>query len=229
LQKSIFATVNDGWDRDFTAWAEANLTKEITDQIKAEPITRNKWDMLKKNLPTGAATDEKLKAVRAEITTLHDNLKAKDQELINFKAQSANQLNSFQKDYMLSQEIARLDISDQAKQFLTLKQVQDQFIEKIKPKGIDLVLENNVLIPRIKNAEGVMLDLYEGNAKVSLSGLLAKELDNVLKKSNGGGNPNPEPKPIPTAPAPAGLTIAQMNAIEVKKKFEALRAAALAK
>lgn len=231
MHAKFYALISDGFDKDFTAYAEANLAKEITEQIKAEPVTRNKWDLLKRNLPTGAVTDEKLKVVRAEIATLHEALKAKDIEFTTFKTQADQKVTNFQKDFMLGQELSKLDISDTAKQFLTPKQIQDQFVEKLAPKGILIALENNALVPRVKNAEGTMLDLYEGNQKLTLQDLMKRELANILKQSAGTGTPTGGAAPIviPQGAMPEGLSLMQMNALRVAEKFKKMRDEAVTK
>jgi hypothetical protein len=223
LRGRLYAEVNDGFDRDFVAFAEANLPKETTEKIKAEKITRAKWDLLRGALPKSGTETEQMKAARLEIEKLHTELKAKDTAFETFKGEADGKLNDFQKSYLLSQEVAKLPIADTAKQFLTLADIQNKFVEAIGKKGIILTLENNTLTPKVKTAEGALMDHFVGNVKSTLPDLFKTELTQYLKQSNGGGNPPAPPAPpAPGIPA-GGLSLQEMNARAVKEKFEKMK------
>lgn len=225
LRKKIFAEVYNGFDKDFIAYAESDLPKEAADKIKAEPMTRNKWDLIRAALPKPGTETEQVKAMKSEVEKLHNDLKAKDTTFNQFKAESENKMTDFQKNFLLTQEMAGLQIADSAKQFVTLADIQTKFNEAIAKKGIVLVMDNNKLLPKTKTPEGVFMDHYIGNDKSTLETLFKTELSTYLKQSNGGGAPPAGPGAGAGAPpAPAGgLTLQQMNEIEVKKKFAAMK------
>jgi 6-pyruvoyl-tetrahydropterin synthase len=226
LKGKLYAEINDGFDKDFVAFAEANLPKETTEKIKAEKITRAKWDLLRNALPKSGTETEQMKAARTEIEKLHGELKNKDTEFATFKNEADGKLSDFQKNFLLSQEVAKLSIADTAKQFLTLADIQNKFVEAISKKGLVLAVENNALIPKVKTAEGALMDSFTGNVKTTLSDLFNTELKQYLKQSNGGGgNPPVPPVPAPAGGAPvAGLSLQEMNALAVKEKFAKLKA-----
>lgn len=222
LRNRFFAEAYNGFDKDFIAFAESDLPKEVAERIKAEKNTRNKWDILVKSLPKAGTETEQAKALRVEIEKLHGALKEKDTLFETFKGEADNKLNSFQKDFLLAQEVAKLPIADSAKQFLTLADIQSKFVEAISKKGIVLSMENNTLTPKIKTPEGALMDHYVGNVKSGLTDLFKTELAPYLKQSNGSGNP--PPPPVPPTPVPQqGLTLQEMNAIKVKENFAKLK------
>jgi 6-pyruvoyl-tetrahydropterin synthase len=226
LKGRIYSEVNDGFDKDFIAFAEANLPKETTDKIKAEKITRAKWDLLRGSLPKAGTETEQMKAARLEIEKLHTELKAKDTTFEAFKSESDGKLTNFQKNFMLSQEVAKLPIADTAKQFLTLADIQNKFVEALDKKGIILQLDNNTLIPKVKTAEGALMDHYTGNVRTTLPDLFNAELKQYLKQSNGGnGGGAPPAPPAPPKTVHTGLSLQEMNAVAVKEKFEKERQA----
>lgn len=225
LRSRFFAEVYNGFDKDFNAFAESDLPKDVAEKIKAEKITRNKWDLIRGALPKPGTETEQAKALSAEIKKLHDALKEKDTTFETFKVEADGKLSNFQKDYLLAQEVAKLPIADSAKQFLTLADIQNKFVDAISKKGIILAMENNTLTPKIKTPEGALMDHYVGNVKSGLPDLFKTELAPYLKQSNGGGNPPPPPAMPPGGGTPPqGLTLQQMNEIEVKKKFAAMKA-----
>lgn len=225
LRSRIFAEVYNGFDKDFTAFAESDLSKEVADKVKAEKMTRNKWDIIRQAIPKPGTESDQMKAARTEIEKLHNAMKDKETEFTTFKAAADNRVSDFQKSYLLAQEIAKLPIADSAKQFVTVADIQNKFVDAITKKGIVLVMDNNVLLPKTKTPEGAMMDVYAGNNKVGLPELFTTELATYLKQSNGGGTPPPAPPAgggAPPAPA-GGLTLQQMNEIEVKKKFAKMK------
>ncbi len=226
LRSKIFAEVYNGFDRDFVAFAESDLPKEVADKIKAEKMTRNKWDLIRQALPKPGTETEQVKASRAEIAKLHESLKEKDVQFAAFKGEADTKLNDFQKNFLLTQEMTKLQIADSAKQYLTLADIQTKFNEAISKKGIVLTMENNTLIPKVKTAEGALMDHYVGNDKTTLATLFNTELSTYLKQSNGGGTPPPTP-PVPApngGTPPQGLTLQQMNGLAVQEKIRQMKA-----
>ncbi len=223
----IKSAINDGFDKDFVSFAEASLPKETADKIKAEKVTRTKWELLRGALPKPGTETEQMKAARLEIEKLHNDLKLKDTEFVTFKSEADNKLGDFQKNYLLAQEVAKLPIADTAKQFLTLTDIQNKFVEAIGKKGIVLTLENNVLTPKIKTAEGVLMDHFVGNVKSTLPELFKTELTPYLKQSAGGGGGNPPVPPVPPVPGvpAAGMSLQEMNGLLVKEKIAREKAA----
>ncbi len=226
LRSKIFAEVYNGFDRDFIAFAESDLPKEVAEKIKAEKMTRNKWELLKGALPKPGTETEQMKAANAQINKLHEALKEKDKTFESFKGEADNKLNDFQKNFLLTQEMTKLQIADSAKQYLTLADIQNKFQEAISKKGIVLTMENNTLIPKVKTAEGALMDHYVGNDKTTLSALFNTELATYLKQSNGGGAPPPTPHTVGNGSGvpPQGLSLQEMNAIKVKEKFAEMKA-----
>jgi len=224
MQARAFKALNDGWDKDFHAYAEANLPKEIAEKVKAEPFTRSKWELIRKNLNAGAGEgDAKVKAAQAEIAKLHDELKAKEEAVQATKNDYEGKLGSFQKDYLLTQTLSKREWADA---YADLKpDLQEKFNKTLSEKSIILELSNGQLTPKRKDATGVLLDVYEANQKVGLDDLITKELGKYFKQSAGSGSQgstNP-PKVIPGTAPKEGLTLAEMERAKVLEKFAKLK------
>ncbi len=224
IRNKAYAEALDGFDKDFVAFAEADLPKEVADKIKAEKVTRTKWDMLRAALPKPGSETEVVKTYKKEIEALHNNLKAKETEVATIKSESDGKLTEFQKSYLLAQEIAKLPIAETAKQFVNLSDIQTKFTDSISKKGILLEIENGSLSAKTMK-DGAKFDHYTGNVKTTLPDLFKTELAAYLKQSSGGGNPPAPPNPgAPPQPVPAGgLTLQEMNAAKVKEKFAAMK------
>jgi hypothetical protein len=223
MQARAFKALNDGWDKDFHSYAEANLPKDVAEKIKAEPFTRNKWDLIRKNLNTGGGSaDEKVKAANAEIAKLHGELQTKEAAIATNKKEYEGQLLGFQKNYLLTQKLSGAQWADA---YIDLKSdLQDKFLKTISEKSIILDLSNGQLTPKRKTETGELLDYYEANVKVGLDDLITKELGKYFKQSAGAGAPpNPNPKPVPGTTPPQGLTLAEMERAKVLEKFAKLK------
>jgi len=219
MQARAFKALNDGFDKDFTAFAEANLPKEVVDKIKAEPFTRNKWELLRKNWSAAAPKEDKVAA--AEIAKLHDQLKEKETLIEATKNDYESKLLGFQKNYLLSQKLATLNWSDLVKDESSL--LQEKFVKQLNEKSIILELSNGQLIPKRKTETGELLDVYEANVKVGLDDLITKELGKFIKQSAGSGTPKSETTiPIPGT-SKEGLTLAEMERIKIQEKFKKLK------
>lgn len=225
MMARAYKSLNDGFDRDFNAFAEANLPKETADKVKAEQFTRNKWELLRKNIVIGSGTDpEKVTAARKEIETLHNQLKERDAAIEVTKNNYEGQLTTFQKNYLLTQKLSPQPWAEPFNKPDFLEFAQGKLTQRLSEKSIILELSNGQLIPRRKDAAGQLLDVYEANVKVGLDDLIKKELGEYLKQSAGAGSTNP-PKVIPvpgTAPQ-GGLTLAEMQRLEISKKFKTLQ------
>ncbi len=222
MQGRAFKALNDGWDKDFNAFAEANLPKELADKIKAETFTRNKWEILRKNVvAVGNGDNEKLKTANSEIERLNGEVLSKSKLIDETKTTYEGKLLEFQKNYLLSQKLGTLQWADA---YVDLKQdLQEKFNRTISEKSVILEVSNGQLIPKHKGENGTLLDLYEANKKVSLDDLIEKELGKFTKQSNGSPSPTtPQPKPIAGTPAPA-LTLAEMEREKIKEKFNQLK------
>lgn len=222
MQGRAFKAMNDGWDRDFDAFAEANLDKEIADKIKAEKFTRTKWDLIRQNKPVAGDVNESVKAARKEIEMLNAKLREKETALSAVAEGYESKLTEFQKDYLLTQEMSKVEFGEA---YTALRpELQKKFLEGISKKSIILAVENEKLVPRVKQGTE-LLDYYEANEKVGLDRLIQKELDTFIKKSAGAPNPNqPLPPNVPKQTAPkAGLTLEEMNRLAVQEKFAKLK------
>ncbi len=222
MQGRAFKALNDGWDKDFNAFAEANLPKELADKIKAETFTRNKWEILRKNVvAVGNGDNEKLKTANSEIERLNGEVLSKSKLIDETKTTYEGKLLEFQKNYLLSQKLGTLQWADA---YVDLKQdLQEKFNRTISEKSVILEVSNGQLIPKHKGENGTLLDLYEANKKVSLDDLIEKELGKFTKQSNGSPSPTTtQPKPIAGTPAPA-LTLAEMEREKIKEKFNQLK------
>ncbi len=216
MKNRAFKDLNDGWDKDFNAFAEG-LDADTAAKIKGEKFTRTKWALISDAFKKGT-DDDKFKGVRKEIENLNNVVRDKDAMISQIKAEADGKLLDFKKDYMLNEKLSTLDI---AEPYLPLKHmIKDELIKKLNQKSVILALENDALVPRRKSDTGELLDYYEANTRVGLDELLTKELDAFLKKSSGGSsNGDTKKKIIPTNDYPGGLTLAQINALEIKKKF----------
>jgi hypothetical protein len=223
MQARAFKALNDGWDKDFHAYAEANLPKEVADKVKSEQFTRNKWDLIRKHVHSGTGDgDAKVKAAQAEIAKLHDELKAKDDAINLTKNDYEGKLGQFQKNYLLTQKLSG---KEWAEAYADLKpDLQEKFLKTISEKSIILELSNGQLTPKRKAEDGSLLDYYEANVKVGLDDLITKELGKYFKQSAGTGSQgSPSPKPIPGTTPKEGLTLAEMERVKVLEKFAKLK------
>jgi hypothetical protein len=219
MQARAFKALNDGWDTDFNAFAEANLPKEVAEKIKTEKFTRNKWDILRKNWTAPTPGTDKVAA--AEIANLHAQLKEKDDTIVAKTKDFDNQLQGFQKNYLLTQKLSG---ANWAEAYSDLKPVlQENFIRQLSEKSIILELSNGQLNPKRKAEDGSLLDVYEANVKVGLDDLINKELGKYFKQSAGSGTPPSTHKTIPGTPPKEGLTLAEMERAKVLEKFAKLK------
>jgi hypothetical protein len=220
MQARAFKALNDGWDNDFNAFAEANLPKEVAEKVKSEKFTRVKWELLRKNWTPGSGKEDKVAA--AEIASLHNQLKEKEDLIIAKSKEFDNQLQGFQKNYLLTQKLSGAQWADA---YADLKpDLQEKFIKQLSEKSIILDISNGQLIPKRKAETGELLDVYEANVKVGLDDLITKELGKYFKQSAGGGTPSPtHKKTIPGTPPKEGLTLAEMERAKVLEKFAKLK------
>lgn len=225
MQARAFKALNDGWDKDFEAFAESNLPKEVTDKIKGEKFTRNKWDIIRQNLKV--TSDEGGKAARAEIEKLNQALREREAAIAATKAEYEGKLTEFQKTFLLNQEFSKLELADAYAKPLVRDSIFNGMVGELSKKGIIFTLDNGQLSPKRKSETGELLDVYEANEKVGLDSLLKKELKDYLKQSQGGGGNQQQQGGRQTqgaAPQPkAGMTLAELNALAVKEKFSKLK------
>jgi hypothetical protein len=222
MQARAFKALNDGWDRDFNAYAESNLPKELAEKVKTETSTRKKWDILRE--ATHAGADDKMRAARQEIEKLNNQLREREAQFNEVKNGYEGKITDFKKEFYLNQKVGGLQFADP---YIKLKDsLIDTFKKTISQKGIILEFENEALVPKRKSADGAILDYYEANVKVGLDDLLSKELGDFLKQSTGAGN-NGEPPVRKETPIPgqqkAGLSLAEIQRLEVQKKFDQLK------
>jgi hypothetical protein len=223
MQARAFKALNDGWDKDFEAFAESNLPKEVAEKIKTEKFTRNKWDLIRQNLKV--SNDDAGKAARIEIERLNNALKEKEQYIQSTKSEYEGKLTDFQKNFLLTQEFNKLELAEVYTKPLVKDSIYNSLNSELSKKGIIFTLDNGQLVPKRKSETGELLDYYEANEKVSLDSLLKKELKDYLKQSQGAGNNQSQGRQAQgAAPQPkSGMTLAELNALAVQEKFNKLK------
>jgi hypothetical protein len=225
MQARAFKALNDGYDRDFEAFAESNMPKEVAEKVKTEKFTRNKWDIIRQNLKV--TSDEGGKAARAEIEKLNQALREREAAITATKAEYEGKLTEFQKSFLLNQEFSKLELAEAYAKPLVRDSIFNGMVGELSKKGIIFTLDNGQLSPKRKSETGELLDVYEANEKVGLDSLLKKELKDYLKQSQGGGGNQQQQGGRQTqgaAPQPkSGMTLAELNALAVKEKFNKIK------
>jgi hypothetical protein len=222
MQARAFKALNDGWDKDFNSLAE-QLDAETATKVKAEKFTRKKWEVIAESLKKGLNDDDKHKATRKEIETLHAQIKEREALLETQKQEAANQILDFKKDYLLSEKLSTVDLAEAYVAFKPM--IKEQFLKNISEKSIILAVENDQLVPRKRSETGELMDVFEANTKVGLDDLIKKELLPFLKKSAGTGSTQPgttHTTPPGTKPTKE-LTLDEINRLKVQENFNKLK------
>lgn len=174
------------------------LTPDDQAIINSEPNTLLKLEKLSTALDNLAKNEDVKKASEAfrkkeeefhkKISDLEGTIKEKDS---NF----AKQLSGHKVDYFLRNKVAGLKLapefaSDKHKEFLAASTID--LLKKSYHLEYD---EASQSVPLRKSVEGALVDVYEGNTKLTLDDVLKKEYEPYIEKNNSGGKPDTTHKP----------------------------------
>lgn len=192
---------------------KSKLTEEDQRAIDAEPDTLVKMELIERALDNvGKGGEESTKkiseAARKREEELHGKISGLELQLNEKSSNFDREIKGVKLDYALRNKLTAFELapefsSPKHKNFLassTIDSLKKNFILEFDEKDDSII---NIL----KNVDGVITDVYEGNKKVTLSDVLTKEYDPYIKKSNSGDH-NPTPvQPRQQMPTDRPLTL----------------------
>lgn len=179
---------------------KGKLTDEDQRAIDAEPDTLVKMELLDKALDNvGKGGEESTKkiseAARKREEELHGKISSLELQLTEKSNNFDKEIKGVKLDYALRNKLTAFELapefsSEKHKNFLassTIDSLKKNFILEFDEK-------DDSIVNLRKSVDGAIVDVYEGNKKITLSDVLAKEYDPYIKKSNSGDH-NPPPVP----------------------------------
>lgn len=175
------------------------LSQADQDAISAEPNTLLKLELFDKAVDNIAKNDDVKKVNEAwrkkeeefheKIKSLEDNIKQKDTNFVK-------QIKDVQIDYAVRNKANAFELAPEFATEARKSFLADSTIGSLKK---DFILElddkDQSIIHLRKNVDGQIVDVFEGNNKVTLDDLLKKQYEPFIKKSAGGDNPNQGQQP----------------------------------
>jgi len=175
------------------------LDQEDQDKVKATKETYEKYDLIRAGLKKvlaktgGKASPEELKKVEEEWS---EKLRTKEAEynssITRFKEEQTNLIT----DSLIKQKILAHNFGEA---FAPLKEsIADLTVNKVRGQ-FKLALDKGQ-IAVMREVDGTLREVYEGNDKVTIDKVLEKELKQFIAVSNGGNKDGKKDTP-PKAPA----------------------------
>lgn len=184
------------------------LPEEDVAEIKGTQMTIDKFEKLEKAIAkikaSGGSTDDVKKIsqkareieeqLRGEINKLQNDLRSKEE---NFEKEiKSRELNYALREKIKSVKLApEFDADSYKKEFLA-----NSTIDKLtKTYQLEFDESDRSTIKLLKNIDGHLKEVYEGNTKVTLNDVIAKELEPFTQKSPANtkqSDSNPQPKPF---------------------------------
>ena len=184
IQKAINRTAFTTFDAKSEEFLPM-LDQEDRDKVKATKETYEKYDLIKSGLKKvllktgGKATAEEIQKVENEWA---EKLRAKDTEhtaaIIRFKDEQTTLIT----DSLLKQKILAHNFGDA---FASLKEsIADLTVNKVRGQFKVSLSEGQIAIMR--DVDGVLREVYEGNDKLTIDKVLERELKQFIAVSSGG-------------------------------------------
>ncbi len=197
----------------------------LLDEEDAKKISETKSTLDRLTLLTEAITklkssghsNEDVKKVSQKAREIEDQLR---KEIVELNKQQADTKESFSKQ--LKDEKMVFALKNQLKSFtlapeFATDQIRRDFLENStidklrKTYQLEFDEVNGSEIKLLKNVEGHLKEVYEGNKKVTLSDVMAKELEPFTQKSSGSTPPTPPTQKPFEIPSDKPVTLRDMQ------------------